>query len=136
VKAARFPAVKTLDDFDFTVPGVGQPPGPSPTSPSSTFLAEAQNVVFLGPPGTGKTHLSIALGVQAARRGHRVAFATAHQWVNRLGAAKRAGGSTRSSSAWAASPSSSSTRSATSRSTPRPRRCSSPSSARGTSGGA
>jgi DNA replication protein DnaC len=35
--------------------------------------------------------LSIALGVQAARRGHRVAFATAHQWVNRLGAAKRAG---------------------------------------------
>jgi DNA replication protein DnaC len=90
VKAARFPAVKTLDDFDFTVQ----------TSVSRQviahlaqldFLAEAQNVVFLGPPGTGKTHLSIALGVQAARRGHRVAFATAHQWVNRLGAAKRAG---------------------------------------------
>ncbi|MCI0584725.1 MAG: ATP-binding protein, partial [Chloroflexi bacterium] len=35
--------------------------------------------------------LSIALGVQAARRGHRVAFATAHQWVNLLGTAKRAG---------------------------------------------
>jgi DNA replication protein DnaC len=90
VKAARFPATKTLDDFDFTVQ----------TSVSRQviahlaqldFLAEAQNVVFLGPPGTGKTHLSIALGVQAARRGHRVAFATAHQWVNRLGAAKRAG---------------------------------------------
>jgi DNA replication protein DnaC len=42
-------------------------------------------------PGTGKTHLSIALAVQAARRGHRVAFATAHQWVNRLDAAARAG---------------------------------------------
>jgi DNA replication protein DnaC len=90
VKAARFPSVKTLDDFDFTVQ----------TSVSRQviahlaqldFLAEAQNVVFLGPPGTGKTHLSIALGVAAARRGHRVAFATAHQWVNRLGAAKRAG---------------------------------------------
>ena len=90
VKAARFPATKTLDDFDFTIQ----------TSVSRQviahlaqldFLAEAQNVVFLGPPGTGKTHLSIALGVQAARRGHRVAFATAHQWVNRLGAAKRAG---------------------------------------------
>ena len=48
-------------------------------------------MVFLGPPGTGKTHLSIALGVAAARRGQRVAFATAHQWVNRLGAAKRGG---------------------------------------------
>ncbi len=90
VKAARFPAVKTLDDFDFTIQ----------TSVNRQliahlaqldFLAEAKNIVFLGPPGTGKTHLSIALAVQAARRGHRVAFATAHQWVNRLGAAKRAG---------------------------------------------
>lgn len=41
-------------------------------------------------PGTGKTHLSIALAVQAARS-HRVAFATAHQWVERLAAAQRAG---------------------------------------------
>jgi DNA replication protein DnaC len=55
------------------------------------FLLEASNVIFLGPPGTGKTHLSIALAVQAARRGHRVAFATAHQWVQRLDAAQRAG---------------------------------------------
>jgi DNA replication protein DnaC len=47
--------------------------------------------VFLGPPGTGKSHLSIALGVQAARRGYRVAFATAHEWVLRLAAAKRTG---------------------------------------------
>src|SRR4029453_5435270 len=44
-----------------------------------------------GPPGTGKTHLSIALGVQAARRGHRVAFASAQDWVSRLAGAKRAG---------------------------------------------
>jgi hypothetical protein len=55
------------------------------------ILAEARNVPFLGPPGTGKTHLSIALRVAAARRVQRVALATAHQWVNRLGNARRAG---------------------------------------------
>ncbi len=90
VKAARFPQTKTLDDFDFT----------HQRSVSKQqivhlhqldFLREAHNVIFLGPPGTGKTHLSIALGVQAARRGYRVAFATATQWVLRLSQAQRAG---------------------------------------------
>jgi DNA replication protein DnaC len=90
IKAARFPARKTLEDFDFdhqhsvrrdVIAHLGQ----------LDFVAARDNVVFLGPPGTGKTHLSIALGVQAARRGHRVAFATAHEWVQRLAAASRAG---------------------------------------------
>jgi DNA replication protein DnaC len=90
IKAARFPQIKTLDDFDFSYQR-------SVNRQQIThlhqldFLREAHNVIFLGPPGTGKTHLSIALGVQAARRGHRVAFATATEWVLRLGEAKRAG---------------------------------------------
>jgi IstB-like ATP binding protein len=41
-------------------------------------------VVFLGPPGTGKTHLAIGLAIRACQAGHRVAFATAAQWVDRL----------------------------------------------------
>src|SRR6266540_5640961 len=90
VKAARFPQVKTLDDFDFSFQRSVKRQQVAHLA-QLDFLREATNVVFLGPPGTSKTHLSIALGVQAARRGHRVAFATAHEWVLRLGAAKRAG---------------------------------------------
>ena len=47
--------------------------------------------MFLGPPGTGKSHLSIALGIRACQASHRFPFATAAQWVDRLGAAYRAG---------------------------------------------
>ena len=42
------------------------------------------NVCFFGPPGTGKTHLAIALAIKACQAGHRVAFATAQQWIDRL----------------------------------------------------
>ncbi len=90
VKAARFPQIKTLDDFDF-----GHQRSVSKQQIAHLhqldFIREAHNVIFLGPPGTGKTHLSIALGVQAARRGYRVAFASATEWVMRLGEAKRTG---------------------------------------------
>jgi DNA replication protein DnaC len=90
IKAARFPARKTLEEFDFTfqhsvkkqvIEHLGQ----------LDFLHGRENVVMLGPPGTGKTHLAIAIGIRACLAGHRVAFATATEWVARLGEAKRRG---------------------------------------------
>jgi hypothetical protein len=48
-------------------------------------------VVFLGPPGTGKTHLAIGLAIRACQAGHRVLFSTASQWVDRLAAAHHTG---------------------------------------------
>jgi DNA replication protein DnaC len=90
VRAARFPAHKTLEDFDFehqrsirreVIAHLG----------ALDFVAAKENVVFLGPPGTGKTHLSVALGVRACQAGYRVAFATAAEWVARLGDAHATG---------------------------------------------
>jgi DNA replication protein DnaC len=90
IKRARFPARKTLEEFDFTfqrsvkkqvIEHLGQ----------LDFLHGRENVVLLGPPGTGKTHLAIALGTRACLAGQRVAFATATEWVARLGEAKRSG---------------------------------------------
>src|SRR5579862_2081961 len=90
IKAARFPARKTLEEFDFTFQ----------RSVKKTvvehlrqldFLHGKENVVLLGPPGTGKTHIATALGIRACLAGQRVLFATATQWVARLGEAKRQG---------------------------------------------
>src|SRR5690606_38060025 len=50
-----------------------------------------ENIVLLGPPGTGKTHLAIAISIRACLAGQRVAFATATEWVARLGDAQRQG---------------------------------------------
>ncbi len=89
IRAAAFPARKTLEDFDFDAqPAVRAQVG---SLASGAFLAEARNVVLLGPPGTGKTHLAVALGIAAARHGHRVLFATATGWVTRLTDAHRGG---------------------------------------------
>ena len=83
IKAARFGARKTLEEFDFdhqrslkrdVVAHLG----------ALDFVEARDNVVFLGPPGTGKTHLAIGLSIRACQAGHRVAFATAAQWVARL----------------------------------------------------
>ena len=89
IRAAGFPAIKTIEDFDWDTQSAIRPQVGSLTS--GAFLTEARNVVLLGPPGTGKTHLATSLGVVAARLGHRVLFATATDWVTRLTDAHRHG---------------------------------------------
>jgi DNA replication protein DnaC len=87
IRHAAFPALKTLDDFDWTA----QPAAEKPLLLHLAQLAwieERANVCFFGPPGTGKTHLAIALALKACQHGHRVAFATAQEWVSRLEAAQ------------------------------------------------
>lgn len=90
IRAARFPARKALEEFDYehqrsanrqTIAHLG----------TLDFIAARENVILLGPPGTGKTHLAIGLGVRACQAGHRVCFATASQWVSRLTEAHAAG---------------------------------------------
>jgi DNA replication protein DnaC len=89
IRAAGFPARKTLEDFDWDAqPAIRQQ---AAALASGAFLSEARNIVLLGPPGTGKTHMAIALGITAARHGHRVLFATATDWVTRLTDAHRHG---------------------------------------------
>jgi DNA replication protein DnaC len=90
IRSARFPARKTLEEFDFTfqrsvkkqvIEHLGQ----------LDFLHAKENVILLGPPGTGKTHLAIALGIRACLAGQRVIFKTATEWVALLADTQRQG---------------------------------------------
>jgi DNA replication protein DnaC len=83
IRQARFPARKSLEEFDF-VHARGLRRDLIAHLGTLDFVAARENVVFLGPPGTGKTHLAIGLGVRACQAGHRVLFATAVPWVARL----------------------------------------------------
>jgi DNA replication protein DnaC len=76
VKLATFPSVKTLDEFDFKV-AAGVPKARLRELAGLAFIERRENVIFLGPSGTGKTHLAISLGVRAIERGYKVRFITA-----------------------------------------------------------
>jgi DNA replication protein DnaC len=88
VRAAGFPVAKDFDTFDFTVV-------PSLSKPKVLELARGEwieqrtNTCFIGSPGTGKTHLAIALGLAACRQGKRVRFTTAAALVTRLEEAQK-----------------------------------------------
>lgn len=91
IRRAGFPQIKTIDEFDFsTQPAIDR--GRIARLETGGWITEAGNVIFLGPPGTGKTHLATGLGVIAARQGYRVAFDTAAGWITRLTQAHSTGG--------------------------------------------
>ena len=83
IRAARFPAGATLEDFDF---------GYNPNLPTAQirdlarleFIAAGEGIIAYGPVGTGKTHLAAALGHQACRRGHDVTFTTCSKLLAHL----------------------------------------------------
>src|SRR3954470_15839306 len=90
IRAARFPGRKSLEEFDFDharglkrdlIAHLG----------TLDFVTAKDNVLLLGPPGTGKTHLATGLAIRACQAGHRVHFATATEWVSRLAEAHHAG---------------------------------------------
>ncbi len=77
LKAAAFPYQKTLDEFDFTQLNKSVSPVFIQELASCKFIDEHKNIVMIGNPGRGKTHISIALGVKACLQGYRVLFKNA-----------------------------------------------------------
>lgn len=80
---AHFPFTKTLEEYDFNF---------QPTLnrqeiynlATCEFIRKKENVVFIGPPGTGKTHLSISIGIKALQQGYKVIFTTVSDMMGAL----------------------------------------------------
>jgi len=90
IRQARFPVLKTLDQFDFTWPSKINRPAVQNLF-RMTFIQERANAILVGGVGLGKSHLAIALGHAACEAGYRVRFATAIDIINSLSAADKAG---------------------------------------------
>lgn len=83
LRAARFPVVKELGAFDFAaIPSLSK--ARVEELVTGRFIPAHESVILIGNPGTGKTHLLLALGLEAIRRGYRVRFVTAAGLVNEL----------------------------------------------------
>ena len=90
MRQARFPVPKSLDGYDFA--NVRLPNGYTKEQPAGLdFAAKAQDLVFYGKTGRGKTHLATALGMIAVERGRSVRFRQTAELVLQLGKAKRDG---------------------------------------------
>jgi len=87
---ARFPYLKTLESFDFKFqPSVDQKR--IKELALCHFIEHGENVIFLGPPGVGKTHLAISLAIKAIQAGYRVLFSSAQNLLTNLSKAHQEG---------------------------------------------
>jgi DNA replication protein DnaC len=90
MRSSRLPAVKTLETFDFSFqPSIKREQIES--LHELNFVERKENVVLLGPPGVGKTHLAISLAIAAAQRGRRVYYGTLIDLITSLEEAQAAG---------------------------------------------
>src|SRR5499427_4356609 len=90
MRSSRLPVIKQLHDFDFTFqPSVRREQMES--LHELGFVERRENVIFLGPPGVGKTHLAISLAIAAAQSGRRVYYGTLADLITSLEEAQAAG---------------------------------------------
>lgn len=87
-RMAAFPSIKTLEQFDFEA-APGAPKARIQELAGLAFIERHENVIFLGPSGTGKSHLATALGVRATEKRYKVRFVTAADLVLQLEKARR-----------------------------------------------
>jgi len=90
MRSSRLPAIKTLEGFDFSFqPSIRREQIES--LHELGFVERRENVIFLGPPGVGKTHLAISLAIAAAQSGRRVYYGMLSDLITRLEEAQTAG---------------------------------------------
>jgi len=83
IKAARFPVLKELADFDFSaIPSLNK--AQVLDLARGEYIAHHEPILMIGNPGVGKTHVATALALEACRQGHKVRFYTAARLVNEL----------------------------------------------------
>jgi len=89
-KRSAFPMIKTLEEFDFRFQTTITKKQITPLL-DFTFIDNRENILFIGPPGVGKTHLAISIGYKAIEQGYKVLFKTAMELLEILDLAENNG---------------------------------------------